>query len=190
MYEFAAYLDRDPKELLENLPRVAYYSRKLIQSGIETVVISLGSKGMVLSTKEGSWWARPPPVREISSTGAGDTIKVAFAYTELQGGAPLEALRLACAASAVTVTKPGLAPSTLDEAKTVLDQVSIEEIEIPKPRGNLRTTDDENEINQIKREIARALADRDVDRFNTLQQVFKDRFDGDLLLFSVYPDVT
>ncbi|MHC4124451.1 MAG: phosphoglycerate kinase [Planctomycetota bacterium] len=123
--ELAAYLQTDLKKLQGNLTQIVECIKTLVYSGIDVVVISMGEEGIVMVTKEGAWIAIPPSVKDISNVAAGDTIKVAFAYVESKGGSHLEALQLAAAASAATVTKKGSNISSLAEAKELYDRVLI-----------------------------------------------------------------
>ncbi|NQT32039.1 MAG: hexose kinase [Candidatus Omnitrophica bacterium] len=126
--EFASYFGIDPDNFKRDPKNVASYTAQLVREGTELVVISCGARGMIMASKDGVFWAHPPKVDAVSIVGAGDTIKVAFAYTESMGGNPLDALKLATAASAVTVTKEGTGISTLEEALAKKDQVIIEKI--------------------------------------------------------------
>jgi len=126
--EIAEVLQIDPEPLKKDPSKIAPYVKKLVVEGIEIVVISMGSKGMVMGTKEGVFWAHPPKVEKISDVGAGDTIKVAFAYAEHEGLKPLDALKLAAAASAITVTKSGTGISGIQEALAKRGEVLIDDI--------------------------------------------------------------
>ena len=55
--------------------------------------------------------ARPPTVEAVDATGAGDTFTAALTVALVEGQLPEEALRFACAAGAVAVTKMGAQPS-------------------------------------------------------------------------------
>ena len=55
--------------------------------------------------------ARPPTVEAVDATGAGDTFTAALTVALVEGQLPEEALRFACAAGAVAVTKVGAQPS-------------------------------------------------------------------------------
>jgi ribokinase len=57
--------------------------------------------------------AKPPFVRAVDTTGAGDTFTAALTQALVEGQAPAEALRFACAAGAVATMKKGAQPSLL-----------------------------------------------------------------------------
>lgn len=71
------------------------------------VVITLGERGLIHGT--GGEMRRVPafPVRAVDTTAAGDIFHGAFAYGVLSGLSWLETLRLAAAAAALSVTRPG-----------------------------------------------------------------------------------
>lgn len=55
--------------------------------------------------------ARPPAIEAVDATGAGDTFTAALTVALVEGQAPAEALRFACAAGAVAATRMGAQPS-------------------------------------------------------------------------------
>ena|GEM_PF-9205 len=126
--ELADYLGFNIEDFERSDEKIAAYSRSLVKKGIEKVVVSRGSKGMVMSSKDGSWLARPPEIEKISPVGAGDTIKMAFVYAYINGMTDLDALRLATAASAVSVTKTGTGLAGLDESLNKMKDVTIKRV--------------------------------------------------------------
>ncbi|MBF0253473.1 MAG: hypothetical protein HQL29_06640 [Candidatus Omnitrophica bacterium] len=127
--ELTSYLGVSLNELQDSYEKIAAYGESFVKQGIKKVVISNGYRGAVMSTEKGSWHAIPPKMKEISPVGAGDTIKIAFTYADINGMNDLEALRLSVAASALTVTKPGSEIAELEESKNMMDKVLIEPLE-------------------------------------------------------------
>jgi len=72
------------------------------------VAITWGSRGAGLF-RDGARvaTAEPPEVDPVDSTGAGDTFVAALTLAMLEGRAPADALAFACAAGALSTTKPG-----------------------------------------------------------------------------------
>ena len=126
--ELAEYLDLDASVFQRHPEKIVSYIEGLVNSGIEIVLITVGPKGILMGTKEGVFWARPPVEKEVSTTGAGDTVKVAFSYVLAKHGSALDALRLGAAASSITVTKPGTGISSLKEAESRSEKVIIRKI--------------------------------------------------------------
>ena len=53
-------------------------ARELIAGGVECVLASLGSDGMIAVTKNNSWHAKTPPIKVIHTVGAGDSTIAGF----------------------------------------------------------------------------------------------------------------
>ncbi len=82
-------------------------ARTLLEKGVETVIVTLGSRGALLATREGSRRIEPVRVTPVDTTGAGDAFVGSFARF-FAGGLDLEpALRLAARYAADSVTKRG-----------------------------------------------------------------------------------
>ncbi len=76
------------------------------------LAITYGSKGAVLqSAGETIAEARPPQVRAVDTTGAGDAFTAALTVAIIEGQEPADALRFACAAGAAAATRAGAQPS-------------------------------------------------------------------------------
>ncbi|KUP23749.1 1-phosphofructokinase family hexose kinase [Paenibacillus sp. DMB5] len=79
----------------------------LIDEGrTEVVVISLGSEGALLVTKEGSEHIRSPKVKVASVVGAGDSLVGGLVYSLSQGHPLREAVRYGVASGAAAVMNP------------------------------------------------------------------------------------
>ncbi|MFM6971845.1 MAG: 1-phosphofructokinase family hexose kinase [Rhodoluna sp.] len=53
-------------------------ARELISNGVECVLASLGSDGMIAVTAKNSWHAKTPPIKVINTVGAGDSTLAGF----------------------------------------------------------------------------------------------------------------
>jgi ribokinase len=77
-----------------------------------SVLIKLGARGCLLVPPTGEPVAHPAlRVPVVDTTGAGDCFTAAYAVALLDGLAPRERLRFACAAAAVCVQRKGAMPS-------------------------------------------------------------------------------
>jgi len=76
------------------------------------LVLKRGSRGAYLATRDGLREdVNAFPVAAVDTTGAGDAFNGAFAVALMLGRSPLESVRFAVAASAVSVTRVGAQPS-------------------------------------------------------------------------------
>lgn len=75
--------------------------------GVEHVIVTLGSRGALLVTAEGSARVMVEPVQAVDTTGAGDCFVGSFAYLLASGRDPYDAAQRACAIAARSVLKPG-----------------------------------------------------------------------------------
>ena len=90
----------------------------LLAQGVGTAIITLGEKGALFH--DGASPVHIPafdagPVHE--TTGAGDAFNGGFAAALARGVAPLDAVRFGSATAAISVTRPGTAPSMPDLAE-------------------------------------------------------------------------
>lgn len=94
-------------------PRTAKrYAAHLLGAGSKNVVIKLGSAGAFWADAAGNSAFIPAfPVRAVDSTAAGDAFNAALAVALMKGNETREAIRFACAAAAISVTRPGAQPS-------------------------------------------------------------------------------
>jgi len=95
----------------------------LLAKGAGAAVITLGEKGALLHTRQGSDHVpafKVAPV--VETTGAGDAFNGGLAVGLARGMKPFEAVRLASAVAGISVTRPGTAPSmpNLAEVQMVL----------------------------------------------------------------------
>lgn len=104
--------ERDPEHAL----------RKLRKSHSNWLCVTLGTNGALLL--EGDHLHRMPAfdVNAIDTTGAGDVFRAAFIYALLQRRKPIEILRFACAAAAISCTREGAMTSvpTLEDVQQLL----------------------------------------------------------------------
>ena len=98
--------------LIVNESEAAFYGRDALSATGGLVAITLGAKGAILY-RDGQEIARaaPPKVDAIDATGAGDSFVGALTLALLEGQAPEQALRFACAAGALAATRAGAQPA-------------------------------------------------------------------------------
>lgn len=86
-------------------------AQALIDKGVETVLVTLGPKGVWIKTRNISQLVPGFVVKAVDSTAAGDVFNGALAVALAEKKSLLEAARFANAAAALSVTKLGAQPS-------------------------------------------------------------------------------
>ena len=83
-------------------------ARALRGRGVKTVLVTLGSEGCLLSSKDAEQYVRMDPIEMVvDTTGAGDAFCGSFLTGWLRGLEPVQACKLGCAAAAHIVTRMG-----------------------------------------------------------------------------------
>ena len=97
-------------------------AKVLQERGPTSVVVTLGDQGAVAVTSAGTFDVEPFSVEAIDTTAAGDAFSAGLAVGLARGMKPIDALRYASAAGALTTTRPGAQPSlpTDDVVRTLL----------------------------------------------------------------------
>jgi 1-phosphofructokinase family hexose kinase len=93
--------------------------------GVAVVAVSLGSAGAVLSTREGTWVAEPPPVRARNSSGAGDALLAGLLWGFTRRQSPPEALRAAVACGAAAASLDGTSAPPLSVVESLARDVRV-----------------------------------------------------------------
>ena len=102
---------------VESDDEVSAAAQNLVSQGVETVIVTLGARGSLLATPDGSQRIAPVKVQAVDTTGAGDAFIGSFARY-LAGGLSLEAaLAEATRYSAFSVTRHGAQKSFATEAE-------------------------------------------------------------------------
>jgi len=86
-------------------------AKNLIAKGVEKVIITLGSKGAFVMTKDEKVQVPSFAVDALDTTAAGDTFCGAYAVALVEGKTQEECLKFASAAAAISVTRMGAQPS-------------------------------------------------------------------------------
>lgn len=102
------------------------YGRKLITAGARFAIVSLGSKGALLFSKEGVYRGNSPKGKVKNTVGAGDSMVAGFVGSYQATKNPLEAFKLALASGSATAFTEDLA--TGKDIKKVLSAIEIKPV--------------------------------------------------------------
>jgi sugar/nucleoside kinase (ribokinase family) len=82
-------------------------SRTLLAAGAEIVLITLGSKGVLVTTPDKEWLVPPVPGEVIDTTGGGDTFMAGFLSEYLRTRDPLQSARWGCGTATCVIERSG-----------------------------------------------------------------------------------
>ena len=98
--------------LIVNETEADWYGLERLQARSGLTALTLGARGAVLFRgDEEIARAEPPQVQAVDTTGAGDTFVAALTLALVEGRDPQAALGFACAAGALSTTRPGAQPA-------------------------------------------------------------------------------
>lgn len=90
-------------------------ARTLVPSSVGAALVTLGARGALLVERDGAWLATPPPIRVLSTVGAGDSSLAGYVLADTLGTDAEERLRRAVRYGAAAASLPGTqAPTPAD----------------------------------------------------------------------------
>ncbi len=97
-------------------------ARSLVERGIPNVIVTLGGRGALITTRLRKRYVPPYKVRPVDTTGAGDAFIGGMAYALVNRKSLKDAVQYGCACGALATTKFGAQPSlpTADEVKHLI----------------------------------------------------------------------
>ena len=122
--ELAALLGKEKLSREE----MVWEGRRLLETGIEEIVISMGAEGALFVSREGCYFASALPVEVKSTVGAGDSMVAAMAFGDEQKLGREEKIRLAVAMGAGSVMQSGTQPPEANLVWELAKQVSLEKL--------------------------------------------------------------
>jgi ribokinase len=81
------------------------------QTGVKTVMMTLGERGVALADAVGERLLAPPQVDVVDTSGAGDAFCAAVAVALVRGETQQAAAQWGCQVAALSVTRPGTIPA-------------------------------------------------------------------------------
>jgi sugar/nucleoside kinase (ribokinase family) len=101
-------------------------ARKLLNTGIETAIITLASEGCLVARGDEIVRIFAPKVKAVDACGAGATFSAGFAYGYLQGWDIEQSARFATAAASLKVTHAGLEMFPLENIQALAAKLKAE----------------------------------------------------------------
>ena len=121
-------LSRLAGKKLETIEELTAEGQKLLESGIERVVISLGGRGALYLRKDSTIYAEGLKVPVGSTVGAGDSVVAALAYAESQDMSEEDAVRLSTATGAANVMCSGTQAAERSVIEELLPKVRFSKL--------------------------------------------------------------
>ena len=120
--ELASFFDLDEKL---DQKKIIELARKLIASGCQNILVSLGQAGAALINKDHAYFGNAPKIQALNTAGAGDTMLGTFIGEKEKSKGDVEALKLAIAAGSDTASRSGL---TDFEIEKYLQEIQVSEV--------------------------------------------------------------
>lgn len=120
--ELAELAGRDLITKAETLEQASRY----VQSGIGTMLVSMGRTGALAVSGTEQWMASPPEIDFVSAVGSGDAFVAGFLFGRHHGHELRECLRIATAAGAANATTFGAGFCTRESIESLAEQVLVE----------------------------------------------------------------
>lgn len=115
------------RKALPDIRAICDYAGGLLD-WVETVLVSLGSDGIVMITRTQVVHARPPKVAAKSTVGAGDCAVAGFVHGMAIGDSNIDALRRAVATGTAATLNAGTGLCRCADIDMILPQVTVEEV--------------------------------------------------------------
>ncbi|KPM01477.1 carbohydrate kinase family protein [Vibrio splendidus] len=114
------------KKAIESEPSEVAMTEILERYKLSTVVVTLGSKGVVAAEKNEFAKHDGFKVKVVDTTGAGDTFNASFLFSKINNYSLSESLEFACAAAAYSIG--GLGPKGAVPTRDVVEQFIVESV--------------------------------------------------------------
>ena len=122
--EISQYLGRE----IFSFGEIRKSAEELHCAGVENVMVSLGEKGAMLVSREGSFIAVPKEISPLSTIGAGDSTVAGFMAASCLGRPAAECLKMAVAYGTAACLTEGTLPPRGEDIPVVLSEIKLERI--------------------------------------------------------------
>ncbi|MGH3360985.1 MAG: 1-phosphofructokinase family hexose kinase [Nocardioides sp.] len=127
-HELASFSGHHADALEDDPAAAAHAARELVDRGVETVLVTLGSRGAVLVTADGAWHAAAPPTTVVSTVGAGDSSLFGYLLAAIEHRSPTDRLALAVAYGSAAAGLPGTTipgPLQVDPTRVTVTELDL-----------------------------------------------------------------
>lgn len=121
-------LSRFTGKPIDGLSSAIKAAREVRDFGIEIVLISMGSMGMLMVSDSGQHLVQPPEVEAKNKIGAGDSAVAGFVYGLSTGKDLRHSLTYAVAAGTATILQSGTALCNLEDIHRLQAKLEIQEV--------------------------------------------------------------
>jgi 1-phosphofructokinase family hexose kinase len=105
--------------------------QKIKSLGPKSVVLSLGSRGVIAATStEGILEVLPPPIDAVCPIGAGDAMSAAIVWSLSKGNSFSDSLRWGVAAGTASSKLPGITMANFEQTKEIYPHIQITRVVI------------------------------------------------------------
>ncbi len=104
-------------------------SKRVMEFGVEVVIVSLGEHGALCTSREGTFRVVPPKVEVKNTVGAGDSLVGGFAYSIYIGKSIVDSVKFGVACGTATVMEEGTKLCNPERVLEILNRTKVEEIE-------------------------------------------------------------
>ena len=111
---------------VNTVSQISIAAAELRRMGAQNVVISMGKKGALLQTAEGSWLVHSPKIKEKNPIGAGDSMVGGLVWALSQGYTLKESLGWGAASGAATASMSGTEVGSRSLIDELFQQVTYE----------------------------------------------------------------
>jgi 6-phosphofructokinase 2 len=103
-------------------------ARKIISEGTsEILLVSLGPRGAMVTTKDKTEYVMPPTVKTDSTIGAGDSMVAGFVLSMSRGNSLRDSVKWGVAAGTAATITPGTELCRLDDVEAIFDWLNEKE---------------------------------------------------------------
>ncbi len=102
--------------------------KKLIDGGVNLVVVSMGGQGSIIANESETYRVRPFPIQVKSTVGSGDSMVATLSYSIMNNHDIEFIAKWITSAGTMTATKEGTQVCNFEDIRKNLDKVAIEKI--------------------------------------------------------------